>query len=160
MEKRDEGRWLVSRRTNAWSPDDCTLEYVRAELMRALRAVDAVSTGGTVVAEKHVGELKVAFDALHELHRYLPEVECWCVVKHYAGHVADVDPWEPRVWVGCSSREQAEELAPAIERHYARQDKESGVLSRIDRFKVERRGCSVSQILHPSVDAKTYLERL
>jgi hypothetical protein len=50
-----------------------------------------------------------------ELPNIMPMVRCWAVVKVYG------DPtWKDAVWYGCTTKEQAEAMAPAIEEHYAK----------------------------------------
>lgn len=83
------------------------------------------------------------YEALDDIKLVIPNVRAWCSVKHYASHAKDPkDPWTPCVWRGYESEEAAREGAAKTEAHYKTQWETDG-----DRFKVEFRECSVSELL-------------
>ena len=86
--------------------------------------------------------------------RTLPPVECWVVSKHYAD-TDPTSPWHGKVtpWCGASSQDQAEELAAAIEDHYAK----SG---RRHHFRVGRGRIPVSSVVRPDLSTADYIRSL
>ena len=87
----------------------------------------------------------------------MPLVECWVVTKHYA----DTDPasaWYKKTatWCGATTKQHAEELAVAIEEHYAQKYPHH----RRDRFKVSRGECRATDVIRPETSAEEYARRL
>ena len=138
----------AARAPGSWNTSECNLQSVRYRLVCALSALDdAARAAGicdlndreamracTTLPESAAPLLREAFEVLDEVTRYLPSIEVWCVVKHYS------DPdWEPAVWCGFLSMEQADAFGAAIDAHYAVEAKRRG--GRVDRFLVERRQC-------------------
>lgn len=77
-------------------------------------------------------------------------VPAWVITKHYADTTMS-----PAVeWVGCLNQTQAEQLAPAIQQHYARKYPHLTP----DTFVVSRGTTRVNQILRPDVTAREYVE--
>lgn len=128
----------------------------REALRVALHALEGMPDGA-VVPEPHLTALVAAYNVMADVNRALPRVECWCVVKHYASHDRDPnDVWKPAVWLGCTTKEQAEAFAPAIEAHYVRK---YGPAER-DRFVAERAPCYIRQVINPELTPEEYVEGL
>lgn len=148
-----EKHWLTKAIFDSYTrPEPCT-QVARAALQTALAALAAVSDGA-VVPETHLSALADAYNHMADVERALPKVECWCVVKHYSNESEGV--WKPAVWLGCTTKEQAEAFAPAIAKHYDRKYRET---SR-DRFVVERAACGIRQVVHPELTAEAYVAGL
>jgi hypothetical protein len=111
------------------------------------------------------------YSFLYNASRLMPLVECWVVFKLYA----DTDPtsaWfgKRASWLGTTTKEQAEALAPAIEKHYKEQAEALAPAiekhytrphdKHPDRFVVERGFCRALQIIDPSATVEEYIGRL
>lgn len=142
---------ILGPRRNGYSTDQRTTEFCKDKVTRGLRALQRLPEGSTVELDK-VQDVIEAFHFLDNVIDYIPEVNCWCVVKKYA------DPtWKDAVWIGCTNQEQAETMRPAIFEHYRNQS--HGMTYR-DTFEVEFRPCSILQILRPEVTVEEYLQTL
>lgn len=146
---------LVNDRPNSWKNSDCNLGYVLAEAQTAVAALDEICAAGIApaaiqVPEAYLPQIATAYERLDELTRYLPKVECWCVVKYY--HHPN---WSPAVWVGCTTEAQARALAPALKQFYTR----PGCVDP-EEFRAERAPCPVNQIVRPEVTVEEYLSHI
>lgn len=137
-------------RTNGWHDHQCTAEFVRKQLRKALDALEGLE--GKKAPQKAASKVRTAYQSLDELARYLPKVECWCVVKYYPPHYWDI--WKPAVWDGCLTKKQAEAFAKICQEHYARDT------GRGERYVVERRACDIRMIHSRSVTPDEYREAL
>ena len=81
----------------------------------------------------------------------LPLVTCWCVVKHYSDGFA-----RPIIWLGCTTRDQAETMAPMLAEYFNSRHPHS----KPDRYEVERRTCEISEVIDPSFTAEEYNQLL
>lgn len=88
----------------------------------------------------------VSSDMTHRV----PRVRAWCVVKHYG------NGWPKTVWVACTTRGQAEVLAPRVGAFFERIEGTSPG----DYFAVEEAEARVYQLLLPSVTADDYVMSL
>lgn len=135
---------------NGWSPG----KYSASELADALRycavIIETENWATPIEQLLFMGDVE-AF--LQMSRRLLPEIEGWCIVKHYP----DADRWKPVVWEACITQKQAEALAPVIQAHYNAKSPNGDAWG--DRFVVERRPAHVHQFLQPWVTAENYYRR-
>ena len=134
------GRMCVSR--NGYSREEWPKERLVAMLRTAADLIDSHGDDADVMADVHC--------FLDNAQRVLPAVPCWTIVKHYAFPTG----FGPSVWVGCLDEQQARDLAPAIEAHYARDGRPP------DRFVVERGHTHPVNVVAPGTTVDAYLERL
>lgn len=108
-------------RSNAWSSKDCKVEHVKEHLREALAALD----GATPIWQddtEHVGlgdmeKIAAAYNAIHELTRFLPPVEAWACYTTYRNGFGG--PGRYVVWSAHTSREDAEKWLPMWQKRYA-----------------------------------------
>lgn len=119
--------------------------------------LDGTLAFGDVVGSEKLDSIIRLREVLDEIHRAIPHVEGWCVVKVYKHKGASGSSWRPRVWIACTTREQAEEFAPAIERHYANRYSNT---SNPDRFVVAWGAADATDFVRPGMTADEYVRRL
>jgi hypothetical protein len=180
-------RLAVSERDKPWEmrPSHDLLS-VRTDLAKALDAVEGWMLAGDdvvdvashpdyvavtdygypTVAEEQMGLLAEVWERLEDIHRRLPYVEAWCVVKDSR---RSISPMGPRVWTGHTDREQAEAFAPVIAAHYARRahhtsdrfpDDPGYWGGWTDRFYVGRSVCSIRDVVGPNLSPEEYVRGL
>lgn len=125
------------------------------EAMSAVRQV----VEAQVVNESAVTDLVRAWNLLDHVTDALPDVNLWCVVKHYRAHLAETGSWRPAVWVACTTKAQADEFATAIHEHYVQENAWRGSDAH-DTFVSERADARVSQIVDPNLSAEAYVAGL
>jgi hypothetical protein len=136
------------------SPCEKNTTAVTSRVVRALEQLSRLPPDKTEVSFEYLPEVAAAWSLLRNLTDALPKIVTWCVVKHYANHDPADNSWKPAVWVGCTTKAQAEELAPAIQKHYSKKYDYG------DRFVVEQRGCHVRDILNPCMTVEQYINLL
>lgn len=167
--KRETGGWEPTPRNEAVSELVASTNRSHLELREYDSLYIASPTGGTTVdAEGFIAALRHCADLVEALghdpyvmadvYTFLAHaqyalaalgVPAWVITKHYADTTMS-----PAEWVGCLNQTQAEQLAPAIQQHYARKYP----YRTPDTFVVSRGTTRVNQILRPDVTAREYVE--
>lgn len=150
---KEKRRTLVKQRANSY-------DSTQRSVGRALEALEHARVAllgmpeGRVVSEEFLSNVAVAYSALVEIDRLLPEVMCWCVVKRYDG----MDAWKTSVWSGHTTRRQADAFAVAIQKHYDAQAKTHGWCK--DSYVVDHVACRITQVMNPYLSADEYVATL
>ncbi len=134
---------------------DASTAPLQDRLIKALAIVQQLPKEPT---EKDIKSVLALYEQLKDIHREVPKVRCWCVVKFYSENPKGLKghSWEPRVWTGHTTKAQADEFAPAIEKHYQKgRANHDG-----DRFKVLYRECSFPDLMEPDISAEQFCKRL
>lgn len=137
---------------NSLSTETQTLTHVKRQLDRVqvhLAHWTAEYPEGDLPIEA-LDDLAKAWSALDHLGWHLPQVTCWCVVKHYSH-----SGWSPRVWTGHRTKEQAEAFRTAIDAHYTADAKRNKWTP--DVWKVELTSCSITDVIADGATPKEYL---
>jgi hypothetical protein len=144
----DESPRLAARHTNGYTSEETTVENVRNHLKAALQALDGQA--GSMIPLAGVSRAVDLYEALSEIEHILPEVEAWCVYR-----LPNSDGSFDRIYCGCLSKAQAEELLKAVKKyeetreaahpHWGERDKDS------TRLVVRRMSCRILDLIKANV---------
>lgn len=167
--KRETGGWEPTPRNEAVSELVASTNRSHLELREYDSPFIASPTGGTatdtegfIAALRHCADLVEALGdepyVMADVYTFLSvaryadlRVPAWVVTKHYSDGRT-----QPAEWLGCLSAEQAEQMAEAIQQHYARKYPHLDP----DTFVASHGRCRINQILRPDVTAREYVEFL
>ncbi len=111
---------------------------------------------GDVVGAEKLDQIIRLKEILDDIDRAIPQIEGWCVLKVYAERGGTLGFDRPRVWIAATTREQAEEFAPAIEKHFASKYGSTNP----DRFVVAWAAADASAFVRPGLTATEYVKGL
>lgn len=145
-------------KTQDWKGQIPGGETLQSRLEHALQLVNLLEVQGRTLNENDAEWVRDLFETLDNIERATPEIELWCVVKEY--HPQDTTShWygKETVWVGCLTKAQAEEFAPAIAKHYY---VKQGKRDFGDKFVVKRAMCDILSVLREDLPIEQYLRSL
>lgn len=131
------------------TPDDLVPRLERA--LAIAKDLAALAALGITIDDRICGSVARIGALLDGIDECFPQIEAWCVVKHYVGITSSPDPV-----VACAflSKEQAEAFAKEIAKAYEKPGRKA------DRWLVERRLAELSDFIAPTVTAKAYADEI
>lgn len=149
----ERDKMFLATTVNSYDRSQQTVGHVRKVLIAALTALGDAPDEVDFLPQSQVPAVAAVYRDLYLLPNTFPEVHAWAVVKNYSN-----PGWEPRAWVACLNKKQAQEVCIAVADYYNAEADKNGWKK--DRWTVEYRPVHIRKILRKGVTGKDYVGTL